>query len=128
MRSGPPAAHTRVMDTERTATPVAPAHYDWLQRESSRWEQAGLVDARTAAAIRGLYSADGSAAKRAGVTRLLLGGGLAFVGVGLIWLVAANLDELPPLARWLTVVVLWVASLCGAEAIAARRAAGRRVP
>lgn len=113
---------------DSTRTPVAPAQYGWLQRESARWEQAGLVEAGTSQRLLDLYSADVSAARKAGVTRLLLGGGLAFVGVGLFWLVAANLDQLPPLARWITVLVLWVAALVGAEALAARRTAGHRVP
>jgi uncharacterized membrane protein len=42
--------------------------------------------------------------------------------VGLIWLVAANLDELSPLARFCAVAALWLAFLVGGEWLAARHA------
>ena len=51
---------------------------------------------------------------------LALGGG--FVGIGLIWLVAANLDELSPVARFVTVTLIWLAFLVGGEVLAARKA------
>lgn len=120
-------AHTRDMETSRSATPVAPAQLAWLERESARWAVAGLVDPDAAARIRALYTADRQA-RRTSATRLLLLAGVAFVGVGLLWLIAANLDQLPPLARWLAVVAFWVAALVGAEVLAARRARGLRVP
>ena len=52
-----------------------------------------------------------------------------FVGVGLIWLVAANLDAWPPLVRFVVVAALWLAALATGEALHARRVSpprGRR--
>ena len=51
---------------------------------------------------------------------LYLGGG--FVGIGLIWLVAANLDQLSPVARFVAVALLWLAFLVGGELLASRKA------
>lgn len=116
------------METSRSATPVAPEQLAWLERESARWAVAGIVDRDAAARIRELYTADRQASRRTSATRLLLVAGASFVGVGLLWLIAANLDQLPPMARWLAVVAFWVAALAGAEALAARRARGTRVP
>jgi uncharacterized membrane protein len=56
---------------------------------------------------------------------LYLGGG--FVGIGLIWLVAANLDQLSPVARFVTVTALWLAFLAGGELLAARQASRQLV-
>jgi uncharacterized membrane protein len=53
---------------------------------------------------------------------LLLTLGAGFVGVGLIWLVAANLDQLPPLARFVAVTAIWLALLATGETLAVRHA------
>ncbi len=53
---------------------------------------------------------------------MLLYLGSGFVGIGLIWLVAANLDQLSPVARFVAVTVLWLAFLVGGEVLAARQA------
>ena len=55
------------------------------------------------------------------LARLLLGLEAAFVGVGLIWLVAANLGQLPPLLRFTAVAAIWFALLVTGEALHARR-------
>ncbi len=43
------------------------------------------------------------------------------MGVGLIWLVAANLDQLPPLLRFVAVAVIWFAMLVAGEGLHGRR-------
>ena len=58
------------------------------------WQSEGLVDDHQVDAILDVYHAS----RRFSLTRLMLGLGAGFVGVGLIWLVAANLDA--ALARW----------------------------
>lgn len=93
----------------------------WLRDEVGHWRAAGIIDTAQAEAITGHYEAQSvSATSVLGRIMLLLGG--AFVGVGLIWLVAANLDELSPMARFVTVVILWLAFLIGSEVLDARRA------
>ena len=76
----------------------------WLESELASWHDAGLVDDAQAQAIRGRYVA----ARRFSLARLLLLLGGGFVGVGLLWLVASNLDELSPLLRFLVVTALWL--------------------
>ncbi len=95
---------------------VSAAQLAWLEGELARWQAEGRLDAATAAGLR----ADYSASRRWSLSRLLLGLGAAFVGVGVLWLVAANLDELSPLARFVGVVVLWLGAVAGAELLAER--------
>ena len=54
--------------------------------------------------------------------------GAAFVGVGLIWLVAANLDQFPPFGRFLVVTALWLGVTAVAEVLASRRRPGHGRP
>ena len=96
------------------------ATLEWLEAELVRWQAEGRVDARTAAGIRAEYTAS----RRVSLGRLLLWLGGAFVGIGLLWLVAANLDELSPVARFALVGVLWLGAVAGAELLAVRRSAG----
>jgi uncharacterized membrane protein len=103
----------------------------WLERELGEWQAQGRLDAATAAGIRALYVPvddvpEGAATRRLSLGRLVLGLGGCFVGVGLLWLVAANLDQLSPLTRFTGVVVLWLTAVAGAELLAVRRAAGPR--
>ena len=70
--------------------------------------------------------ASGRATPRAGGSRWrgsasALGG--AFLSVGVLWLVASNLDRLSPGVRFGGVVLVWLAAVVGAEA--ARRAPAR---
>ncbi|WP_248583254.1 DUF2157 domain-containing protein [Nocardioides sp. InS609-2] len=97
-------------------TPVSPQRLAWLTDEVGAWQSSGLVDDDTATRILGSYAAS----RRFSLARLLLGVGGTFVGVGLIWLVAANLDELAPIARFVVVAVLWLALLAGGELLAGR--------
>lgn len=57
---------------------------------------------------------------RFSLTYLLLGLGATFVGIGLIWLVAANLDQLSPLLRFALVVVCWLGATFGSHLLATR--------
>ncbi len=98
--------------------PVSPGQLAWLEVELADWRAAGVVDAAQAAAIRSRYVA----VRRFSLSRLLLSVGGAFVGVGLIWLVASNLDQMTPLLRFVVVVVVWLVVVAAAELLASRRA------
>ena len=92
----------------------------WLRGELAEWAREGLLDPRQAEAVLGRYHAS----RRRSVGRLLLLLGTGFVGVGVIWLVAANLDQLSPLGRFLLVGAAWLGLLVGSEALAYRRRHG----
>ncbi len=96
----------------------------WLERELGRWQGDGLIDAQAAAAIRQRYVVN----RRFSLARLLFVLGAGFLGVGLLWLVAANLDQIPPLTRFVLAVIAWLAATAAAELMAGRthtsRAAG----
>lgn len=100
------------------AVPVTPARLSWLEAELAAWRAAGLVDDQQALAIRSRYVA----VRRLSLTRLMLFLGGAFVGVGLLWLVATNLDQLSPLLRFAVVVAFWLGFVATAELLAERRA------
>jgi uncharacterized membrane protein len=93
----------------------------WLATQLSLWQSEGLIDQPQADRISGRYRAD----HRFPLARLLLTLGAVFVGVGVIWLVAANLTGLSPVARFAAVSVFWLACLGSAEALAVRREPGR---
>ena len=101
--------------------PASPRQLDWLRGELAVWTREGLVDAGQAEAVLGRYRAS----RRLSVGRLLLLLGAGFVGVGLIWLVAANLDLLSPLGRFAVLAVIWLGLLTGGEVLATRLARGR---
>ncbi len=99
------------MDTE--VRPVAPRRLDWLNSETARWVSDGLLTADAAEKITGQY-----VASRAGsLTRVISYLGGAFLGVGLVWLVATNLDALSPLVRFVGIVVVWLAFTAAAETL-----------
>ncbi|GAB3024495.1 hypothetical protein GCM10011376_10010 [Nocardioides flavus (ex Wang et al. 2016)] len=104
--------------------PVAPRQLDWLRTELADWTSQGIISedqaTRISTRVATRYPAEHHA--RLGMGRVFLYLGAAFVGVGLIWLVAANLDDLSPLARFLTIAALWLAFLVGGEVLASRRA------
>lgn len=107
-----------------TTRPAPPAQLKWLRDEVPDWQRDGLITAEQAAGLVGRYHE----ARRVNMARLLLGLGATFVGFGLIWLVAANLDQLPPLLRFASVAAIWVAATAGAELLAGRREHGGPIP
>ena len=76
----------------------------------------GIVDATGRRHLRSLPHGRGRT--RFSLGRLLLALGAVFVGVGLIWLVAANLDQLRPCCRFAVVAAFWLAFLVGGEYLA----------
>lgn len=89
----------------------------WLTAEMSVWRAEGLVQDPQADSILARYRAT----NRISLAKLMLTLGAVFVGFGVIWLVAANLDQLPPLLRFIVVVLIWIAFLVTAEVLAVRR-------
>ncbi|GAA4398363.1 hypothetical protein GCM10023168_04350 [Fodinibacter luteus] len=118
------------MTAPPTDPPAAPAHRDpavhaaspgqlhWLEGELRHWQAEGLVDTDTATAIRGRYVAS----RRFTLSRIVLTLGACFVGLGLIWLVASNLQQMSPLVRFLLMVTVWIGLVVASELLAARRA------
>lgn len=102
------------MDTI-TPRPISSEHHRWLRRELDDWQAEGLIDAATAGAIGERYQDAGRGHRRISLGRIMLVLGGAFVGVGLIWLVAANLEALPPMLRFVAVCAIWLALLSAAE-------------
>ena len=94
----------------------------WLQRELAAWRADGLLDETAAAAIAERYEAS----SRARAARVLVTLGAALVGVGIIWLVASNLDidEAGPLTRFAFVAALWLGFVALAEVVRGRERFG----
>lgn len=108
---------------ERPHQSATPGQVQWLHRELRAWQADGLVGTDQAAAILDRYVA----VRRLSVARLLLAIGGCFVGVGLLWLVAANLDVLDPRSRFAAIGVVWVALLLAGEVLPARGRSGALV-
>ncbi|MGH3362679.1 MAG: DUF2157 domain-containing protein [Nocardioides sp.] len=113
------------MDTHVATRAATPAQLAWLTTQLAEWQSAGVLDESQATAIRDRYHPTPDTARRFSVARLLLSLGAVFVGVGLIWLVAANLDQLPPLLRFLAVAAIWLGVLVTGEVLHTRPA---RIP
>ena len=94
---------------------ISGRRHAWLQQELEQWRSAGLVDEAAAQAIGARYQAS----SRARAARTLLMLGAALFGVGLIWLVASNLeiDEAGPLTRFAFVGALWLGFMALAEVV-----------
>ncbi len=90
---------------------ISPRRYAWLDDQLTRWQTDGVLTAETADAIRARYTVS----TRISVARVVLGLGAAFLGIGLIWLVAANLDRLSPGVRFGGALALWAGLLVLAE-------------
>lgn len=101
-------------------TTISSARLEWLEDQVRLWQGDGTIDARQSEAILGRYAAS---TRRLPVVRLLTAIGGLFVGVGVIWLVAANVESLSPTVRVAAVAVVWLAALVGAEVLADRNAA-----
>lgn len=99
--------------------PVPPRQLAWLRSEVADWTSQGIISPDQADRISDRYRADLHA--RSSIGRILLNIGGGFVGIGLIWLVAANLEQLSPTTRFVAVTALWLAFLVGGEVLAARR-------
>ncbi|KAB7741957.1 DUF2157 domain-containing protein [Nostocoides sp. F2B08] len=95
--------------------PTTAERHRWLTGELREWERDGLLTPDAAAAIADRYVVTADAGRRFTAVRVILGLGAVFIGIGLIWLVAANLDELSPLVRFLLVVALWAGLAIAAE-------------
>ncbi len=95
---------------------VTPAQLAWLDRELVGWRREGIVTDEAVGAIRSRYVA----VRRVTLLRVVLGLGAAFVTVGLIWLVAANLDRFAPTVRFGFVTLVWLALVAVAEWLATR--------
>ena len=106
--STPPTSGPRV--------PTTAERHRWLTGELRDWERDGLLTADAAATIADRYVVtEVTGLRRVTPVRVILGLGAVFVGIGLIWLVAANLDELSPLVRFLVVTALWLGLAVAAE-------------
>jgi uncharacterized membrane protein len=119
--TAPAAPEVHLIDRR---TPITPSQSTWLAAEVGAWRAAGVITHDQSTAILSRYRT----ANRFNLAKLMLTLGSAFIGFGVIWLVAANLDELPPLARFITVAVIWLAFLVLAEYLAGRRAHGGMIP
>jgi uncharacterized membrane protein len=88
------------------------SHTRWLHEQLAAWRAEGVVDSVTAERIARRHPLED---ERPGVPLLLLIGAGLF-GIGLIWLVAANLeyDEIGPLQRCLGVAAIWLALVAAA--------------
>lgn len=98
--------------------PLAANRLRWLHTEISGWEHDGLVSAQNAAYIRSRYVAS----TRNSLLRIVVGLGAAFLAVGLLWLVATNLDTLAPPARLAAVATIWLVLVVVAEVLRSRGA------
>lgn len=96
---------------------ATPGQLHWLEGQLAHWQSEGLVDPVAASAIRNRYVAS----RRFTLSHIVLTLGACFVGLGLIWLVASNLDQMSPLVRFLLMVVIWLGLIGAAEVLAARR-------
>lgn len=117
------------MTAPPTTSPAAPAHHDpavhpaspgqlhWLEGELAAWRAEGLLDGDTASAIRRRYVAS----RRFTLSRIVLTLGASFVGLGLVWLVASNLDQMSPMTRFLLMVLVWLGLVAAGELLATRR-------
>lgn len=95
---------------------IPPKRLLWLRGEVAAWQADGLIDGEAAAQIVGRYAHS----RRFALERLVLFLGSAFVGVGLIWVVAANYERLSPAARFAGIVMIWLGAVVGAELLASR--------
>ena len=93
--------------------PITAERLAWLEAEAARWRGEGLIADDTATAILTRYRAQ----ERRTPVALVVVLGFLLVGVGLVLLVAANveLDQIGPLARFLGVAAIWLVLVAAAE-------------
>jgi uncharacterized membrane protein len=115
---------TPARGTSLATRPVTPRQLGWLRAELADWTSQGIISqdqaSRISTRVSARYPAEHHARTSIGRVFLYLGAG--FVGVGLIWLVAANLDQLSPGTRLAAIAALWLAFLVGGEVLASRHA------
>lgn len=99
---------------------VGPRRLDWLSQQVGEWVQDGLVSPEQAMQISSRYAAS----SRVTLARLVLGLGGVFVGVGLVWAVASNYDQLSPWTRVLLVSLVGLAVSASAEVVRNHALAG----
>lgn len=99
---------------------ITPGQATWLRAELARWVGAGLVSAQSAEVITAEYAVR----RRASLVGLVVGLGGAFLGIGIIWLVAANLEHLGLLSRFVLILALWLGLVVAGEVLAQRGASG----
>lgn len=96
--------------------PTPPARFAWLRGQVGAWVAEGIVDEEQAGRILARYRPG----RRVALVTLLLVAGACFVGVGALWLVAANLERLSPAARLALLTPVWLAALVAGERLARR--------
>ncbi|HVF05991.1 MAG TPA: DUF2157 domain-containing protein [Frankiaceae bacterium] len=89
-----------------TRTPISPRRLEWLTEQVEAWRTEGMVGDDQARAIRDRYEPN----TRATLTAFVLALGAAFLGVGVLALIATNVDydELSPATRFGVVAVMWL--------------------
>ncbi|WP_170201448.1 DUF2157 domain-containing protein [Actinocorallia herbida] len=88
----------------------------WLRREIAVWEAEGVIGREAAEAIAARYEAG----RRLALERIALVLGASFVGVGLLWVVAANYERMPPSVRFAGIVAVWLGAVAAGQVVAAR--------
>ncbi|GAA1278333.1 hypothetical protein GCM10009677_35750 [Sphaerisporangium rubeum] len=86
----------------------------WMHGELARWQADGLIDAATASRIADRYVPG----RRLSLERLILVLGGGFLGVGLIWLVSANLYRISPTVRFAGILIVWLGAVALGEILA----------
>ncbi|MEO7422985.1 MAG: DUF2157 domain-containing protein [Ornithinibacter sp.] len=119
MTATPAATPTAPAQRDPAVHAASPAQLHWLEGELRQWQAEGLVDEGLAATLRGRYVAS----RRVTLARIVLTLGALFVGLGLIWLVAANLDQMAPWVRFALMVAIWLGMVLVSELLARRRLA-----
>ncbi|WP_392544773.1 DUF2157 domain-containing protein [Oryzobacter telluris] len=117
MTASPAAAPDAPTHRDPARHAASPAQLGWLDGELRAWHAEGLVDDTVAAAIRARYVE----VRKVTLSRIVLTLGACFVGLGLIWLVASNLEAMAPLTRFVLMVVIWLGLVGVAEVLATRR-------
>ena len=110
-------AQQHVVSDRPGAQSVSPGRLAWLEGELSAWRAAGVIEGSHERAILSRYVV----VQRFSLAPLLLRIGGAFIGIGLIWLVASNLDKMPPSLRFAVVTSLWLGFVATAELLVGRR-------
>lgn len=94
---------------------ISPRRRAWLGEQVARWQRDGLVDEHTGSAILGRYESG----SRAVLRHLMITLGVVFLIVGVLSLVAANLEwaGISPLGRFGIVAAAWLACTVTAAAL-----------